>query len=88
MSQRSRSTPRIIGEIKPISDKSKLIWERYYGPMNGAAQALNVAIQNTQNILGGIILELEGVSPETHIFDVDKMRIIPRPQVKGGNGNG
>lgn len=73
------------GEIRPISDANKLLWERYYGPMNAAAAQMNAAIQNTQNILGAVILEREGVSPDTHVFDADNLRIIPRPR-KGDNG--
>lgn len=84
MSNRQRG--RVIGEIKPISDKSKLLWERYYKPMQGAAAALNAAIQNTENIIGGIILEAEGLSPDTHMFDPAKMRAVPRPRAKD-NGN-
>lgn len=79
----SHRKPRVIGEIRPISDAHKLLWERYYGPMQAAAAQLNAAIQNTQNILAGIILEREGFSPETHLFDADKLRIIPRPRAKG-----
>ncbi len=76
----SKNRVRVVGETKPISDKSKLLWQQYFAPMQGAAAALNAAITNTQNILGGIILEIEGVTPETHIFDADNLRIIPRPQ--------
>lgn len=74
---------REVREIKPLSDKSVLFWERYAGPMQAAAAQMNAAIVNTQNIIGGIILEMEGLSPETHIFDADNMRCIPRPQKKG-----
>lgn len=79
MSNRSKREPRIIGEIKPLSDKSVLLWERFYGPMQQAAAQLNAAITNTQNIIGGMILEMEGLSPKTHVFDADNMRCIPRP---------
>lgn len=74
-------------ESYPLSDKSKLLWERYHGPMQSAAHALNQAITNTQNLLAGILLEMEGYSPETHVFDIDKMCIRPRPQaMKRDNG--
>lgn len=85
MSRRVKNFPRASADVKPIlpskpiSDKSRLLWERYFAPMQGAAQALNAAIINTQNVLGGIILEMEGVSAETHVFDMDNMRIVPRP---------
>lgn len=78
----SKRGGRVIGEIKPLSDANKLLWERYQGPMNAAAAQFNAAIANTQNILGRIIMEREGVDPDTHVLDVDRMRIIPRP--KGG----
>ena len=66
-----------------ISDKSRLIWERYLGPMQGAAATLNSAIQNTQNVLASMILEMEGYSAETHVFDMDRMVILPRPTPPG-----
>lgn len=78
---------RIAGNIpvapKPhkISDKSARLWEQYYGPMNGAVQGLNAAIQNVQNILGRIIIAQEGMDPDAHLFDADRMVIIPRPAV-------
>lgn len=88
MSQRKRGIALMgVGEIRPISDASKLLWERYWGPMNAAAAQFNAAVTNTQNILAAIIIEREGLSPETHVFDMDKLRIVPRPRVKGG-GNG
>jgi hypothetical protein len=64
---------------KPLSAESTLLWERFHGPTQAAAQQLNAAISNMQNILGGIIVEKEGFTTETHIFDADRMRIIPRP---------
>lgn len=82
-----RTIKRAIGPVVPISDANKLMWERYIGPMQSAAAQLNAAIANTQNILAGIIIEREGFLTDTHIFDMDKLRIVPRPNVKG-NGNG
>lgn len=79
MSQRRARAPRVIGEVHPIGDKAKLLWERYYAPMQAAAAAMNNAIANTQNILGAIIIEMEGYSPTTHLFDVDGLRIVRRP---------
>lgn len=63
-----------------IGDKSRLLWERYYGPMQGAANVLNAAINNTMSVIGGVIIEMEGFSVDTHIFNADKMEIVPRPQ--------
>lgn len=80
MSQRSRGPAREIGAIIPISDANKLLWERYYGPMQSAAAAFNAAIRNTENMLAAIIMEREGASTETHVFDIDKLRIIPKPK--------
>lgn len=76
----SRKIRREIGTVRPLSDKSKLLWERYWGPMNGAAQALNAAIGNTQNLLASIIMEMEGLDPTKHSLDVENMRIVARPQ--------
>jgi len=75
---------RVIGKIAgaqphKLSDKSARLWESYYGPMSGAANALNAAIQNVQNILGRVIIAHEGFDPDTHMFDADRMQIIPRP---------
>lgn len=84
---------RVAGTIAPaphkLSDKSARLWEAYYGPMNGAVQGLNSAIQNVQNILGRVIIAQEGLDPDTHLFDADRMVIIPRPTpppVGGNNG--
>lgn len=84
MSKRPRimRQQRITVPAHSISDKSKLLWERYWNPMNGAAQALNAAISNTQNLLASIIMEMEGFDPKTHVFDMDNMRIIPRPKTE------
>jgi hypothetical protein len=73
-----------------VSDKSARLWESYYGPMNGAVQGLNAAIQNMQNILGRIIIAQEGMDPDTYLFDADRMMIIrkPTPAALGENGNG
>lgn len=82
MSQRrNRRTP---GVVHPISDKAKLLWERYWGPMNGAAQSLNAALNNTMNLIGTIIVEMEGFDPKSHLFDADNMRIISRPNTPDG----
>lgn len=64
---------------KSVSAESTLLWERYYGPTQAAAQQLNAAIQNMHNIIGSWIVEKEGFTTETHIFDADKMRVVPRP---------
>lgn len=79
----ARITPALPGE--KISDKATLLWERYFKPMQNAAAALNAAVRNTENVLGGIILEMEGKSSETHIFDPDRMMIVQRPTA-GENG--
>lgn len=71
------ATPRTKGQ--PISDKSRLLWERYFGTMQAAAANLNTAIRNTENVIASVILEMEGVSPDTHIFDMDRLQILPRP---------
>lgn len=76
-----------ITSSTPITDTNKLLWERYHGPMQAAAAQLNAAIQNVQNILAGIIIEREGFSTETHLFDMDRLRIVKRP-VEKGNDNG
>lgn len=82
MSNRVRRMPP--AESHPIGDASKLMWERFINPMQAAAAQMNAAIANTQNILAGVILEREGFSPDTHVFNLDTMRIVSRPK---GNGN-
>jgi hypothetical protein len=78
---------REIGASQPISAESTLLWERWYKPMQAAAAQINAAITNTQNILAAIILEREGVSPDTHLLDIDKLRIIARPKTTKDNGD-
>lgn len=87
MSNRSRGPARIIGEIKPISDANKLLWERYFNPMQAAAAQFNAAIRNTEQILAAVIIEREGFTTDTHVFDMEKMRVIPRPKAVADNGN-
>lgn len=84
----NRRLSLVTGEIRPISDKSKLLWSQYYGPLKGAHDAMIAALNNAHNIIGGIILANEGVTSETHIFDADNLRIIPRPREKGQNSVG
>ncbi len=86
MSQRRNRIVREIGPVHPINDKNKLMWERYHGPMQAAAAQLNVAIQNTQNMLARIIMESEGFDADKHVFDMDKLVILPRPTKAEGNG--
>ncbi len=74
--------------IIAISDKSRLLWERWYSPMQSAAAALNGAIQNTNNLIAKIILEAEGYSTDTHLFDIDRCVILPRPHGPQGVTNG
>jgi hypothetical protein len=85
------SKNRVIGKIAgeqphKLSDKSARLWESYHGPMNGAAQALNAAIANVQNILGRVILTQEGFDPDTHLFNADNLTIVRRPVPPGENG--
>lgn len=90
MSRRNRVIGKIAGdEPHKLSDKAARLWESYQRPMQGAAQALNAAIQNTENVLGGIIMQMEGFSPDTHLLDVGRMVIVRRPtepQPSGENG--
>jgi len=66
-------------DVKTISDTNKLLWERYWGPMNAAAQQLNAAILNAQNVVARIIIEREELNPDTHLLEVDRMVILERP---------
>lgn len=82
-----RITPKTVPlESFPLSDKGKLLWERYFTPMQAAAATFNTAIKNTEQLLASILLEIDGYSPETHVFDMDHLRIIKRPAVAGDNG--
>lgn len=68
----------------PVSDKSKLLWERYYKPMQAAAATFNAAVANTENLLAGLILEMEGKDPADFVFDMSAVAIIPRPRPRTG----
>ena len=79
---------RVIGKVAgaephKLSDKAARYWEKYYGPMQAAAASLNAAIANTHNIIGAVVLEIEGFDPATHIFDADNMQIVQRPKGDG-----
>lgn len=88
MSNRMRRNPVIPVPTHKCGDKSRLLWERYQGAMQAAANQLNAAIRNTESILAGVIIEAEGFSTDTHILNTDNLTIIPRPAVKGDNGVG
>lgn len=84
--------PRVIGKINgeephKISDKAARFWESYQGPMQAAAHSMNAAIANTERVLAGIILQMEGFSPETHMVDVGRMVILRRPDVPPAENN-
>lgn len=69
-----------VGPSHKISDKSRLLWERYFGPMQAAAIQLNVAVRNTEGLIASAIIEAEGFSVDTHVFNIDNLTIVPRPQ--------
>lgn len=69
-----------------ITDSSKLLWHRFYGPMQSAAQQFNNAVVNTQNLLAELILEKEGYSKDTHVFDMDNLVIVERPKADTSKG--
>ena len=86
--KRNRVIGKIAGEQPhKLSDKAARVWEAYQGPMQAAAQAMNAAIVNTEKLLGGIILQMEGFSPETHLLDVGRMVILRRPDVPPAEKN-
>lgn len=99
MSQRRNRTTRPVipisgkQEVKPIkmekkdiSDKSKLVWERFIGPLASAASQMNVALTNAQNIMAQRIIEAEGLNPDEWIFDIDNVQLVKRPEVKKEEG--
>ena len=87
MSQRARNRIPVPQPLPhKISDTNRLMWERYFNPMQSAAAQLNAAITNVENILGAIILEREGFSPDTHQFNAGNGTIVPRLQQGGANG--
>jgi len=73
------NVPQMNLEVRTINDANKLLWERYWGPMNAAAQQLNAALVNTQNLIARTIIEREGLNPDVHLLDVDRMVILTRP---------
>lgn len=86
--KRNRVIGKIAGEQPhKLSDKAARVWESYQGPMNAAAQAMNAAILNTEKLLGGIILQMEGFSPETHMLDMGRMLILRRPDAAPAEHN-
>jgi hypothetical protein len=85
MSRRPRAIAFPVSKAIPLTDKSKLLWSQYYGPAQAAAQQMNAAFGSMQNILARIIIESQGLDADTHLFDMDKLVIVPRPK---GEGNG
>lgn len=86
--RRFRAAPAKTVPAHKVSDKSRLLWERYHGAMQAAAQQMNAAIRNTESLLAGVIIEAEGFSTETHILNLDTLTVIPRPRTREGNGVG
>lgn len=76
----SRKILKLPAKTRPISDSATLYWERYFKPTQAAAAAMNAAVLNMHNIVGERILEMEGVSKETHFFDADRMVIVEKPK--------
>lgn len=66
-------------EVHDISDRSKLLWGEFYGPMQAAAQQLNAAIIAVQNTVAKAIIEREGLKPEEWLFDMDRLRLQRKP---------
>jgi hypothetical protein len=67
-------------EVRDISDKSKLLWASYFGPIQSAVAQLNAAITNTNDVVARSIMEAEGVSPEEWVFDMATVKLTRRPK--------
>lgn len=85
--QRQEQAQERTREIHDISDRSRLIWERFFRPMQSAAATLNIAIAAAQDVVAGQIMEAEGFSADEFLFDVDSLTIVRRPK-KDGTTNG
>lgn len=71
---------RSKAEEHAISAESKLLWAEYYGPMQQAATALNLAIANTQNMMATIIATREGLEPSEWMFDIGRLVMVKKPK--------
>lgn len=65
-------------EERDISDKNKLLWERFVKPMQAMAAQANAAIQSAQNLVAGIIIEAEGLKEEDWQFNMDTLKLQRR----------
>jgi hypothetical protein len=89
MSKRLRqfpTAPTINGAVKmpegiALSDKAALFWERFAKHMDNAINAFNGHVVNARTTMAAIVIEMEGYSTDTHAFDIDRMRIIPRDEL-------
>lgn len=82
MSKKNRvlSMP-VKAERRDLSDKSKLIWERFTGPLAVAAAQMNAAIQVAQNTVARCLIEAEELDPNEWVLDMDTAQLIKRPPV-------
>jgi hypothetical protein len=68
------------GETRDLSDKSKLVWFQFIGPMQAAANAFNAAIVSTQNLVAGTIIRDEGLDPDEWALDMGKVKLVRLPE--------
>lgn len=66
-------------ERRPISDKSKLTWERFIGPLQNMAANANAALQNSQNTVARLLIEQEGLNADEWMFDADRLELVKKP---------
>lgn len=70
-------------ETRPLSDASKLIWAQFMGPMEAAAQQLNLAMAAARNTVATQLMKAEGLDPEDWQFNMDTLRFVRRQEGAG-----
>lgn len=62
-------------ETKPLSDADKLQWQKFLGPAEQCVAAVQVAINNSANVLAERMMRDAGLDPEDGWqFNKDKLR--------------
>jgi hypothetical protein len=67
-------------ETRELSDRSKLVWQQFVGPAQQGMQAVQVALNNAQELVARLLAQAEGLDPDMGWrLHVGKMRWEKHP---------
>lgn len=77
MSKRPRAVPPQPA-TRDVSDKSKLQWAQFNGPLVAAANSLGQAVSQAQNQMAELLMRADGYDPAEWQFHMDTLKYIKR----------